>query len=294
MTLSNTRFVCDSCYGNFSKSPRIQCAVCEDVYLCIECLASQTPISKRQHSIDHPYRIVTWNFISIDSEKWSVSDDLLLLESVETFGLGNWEDVSSYIGKSPKDCQERMNNIFYKTELPHSSDLCTTSFSGYQSLPACHEISGYMPFRDEFEVYYENDAEAIIKDLAFMLNDNHFDIYLKHTLLHIYSGTLYKRKLRHKLAYTLGIFSKFKELLFDEKSRDKSERDLFNRFRSFLRFCDLDEYAKFIEGLIFELKLRKRINILQECRKSGIRNIAEVERFCAEKGLLVNQILYKF
>lgn len=37
------------------------------------------------------------------------------------------------------------------------------------SAPTCHEIAGFMPGRLEFETEWENDAEALIKDMEFGL-----------------------------------------------------------------------------------------------------------------------------
>jgi len=39
------------------------------------------------------------------------------------------------------------------------------------SQPACHEVSGYMPLRQEFDVEYDNDAEIIVSQLAFTDED---------------------------------------------------------------------------------------------------------------------------
>ena len=54
---------------------------------------------------------------------------------------------------------------------PRRRGLSPPVVSGYQSFPASHEITGYMPFREEFEVCFDNEAEASIKDLIFVEGD---------------------------------------------------------------------------------------------------------------------------
>jgi len=44
------------------------------------------------------------------------------------------------------------------------------------SQPLCHELSGYMPYRQEFDVEYENEAEQLISQLAFTEEDSEADI----------------------------------------------------------------------------------------------------------------------
>ena len=44
------------------------------------------------------------------------------------------------------------------------------------SQPLCHELSGYMPYRQEFDVEYENEAEALISQLNFNDEDSPDDI----------------------------------------------------------------------------------------------------------------------
>ena len=37
--------------------------------------------------------------------------------------------------------------------------------------PANHEIAGFMPYRREFETEFDNDAEALVKDMCFLEED---------------------------------------------------------------------------------------------------------------------------
>jgi transcriptional adapter 2-alpha len=40
-------------------------------------------------------------------EDWGADEELLLLEGIEMYGLGNWGDVSDHVGtKAPQQCKE--------------------------------------------------------------------------------------------------------------------------------------------------------------------------------------------
>lgn len=72
----------------------------------------------------------------------------------------------------------------------------------YQSIPANHEISGYMPCRREFETEYDNDAESNIRELVFSDEDSSFELKLKLTILKIYMSTLDKRIARRNFVHS--------------------------------------------------------------------------------------------
>lgn len=51
------------------------------------------------HKKDHNYSLKTCNnFPVFDSEKcWSYKEELLLLQLIEQFGFGNWEDIAKHL-----------------------------------------------------------------------------------------------------------------------------------------------------------------------------------------------------
>lgn len=154
--------------------------------------------------------------------------------------------------------------------------------TGYQSFPASHEITGYMPYREEFEVCFDNEAEISIKDLIFMDTDTPFDIRLKKCMLDIYSGTLDRRAGRQDFALQHGLVN-YKAQVALDKTRSKEERDVLNQVKHFARFMKTDEFDEFEKGLVKEAELRKRIASLQEYRRAGIRRIDEANRYEHEK-----------
>ncbi|KAI8330216.1 hypothetical protein BC941DRAFT_441219 [Chlamydoabsidia padenii] len=134
-----------------------------------------------------------------------------------------------------------------------------------KSRPAYHDIQGYMPKRQEFEVEYDNSAEQVIKDLAFYGDDSEQDIRLKLTMLGIYNSKLDKR-------------SDCKRFVFDRHWLDfraqrlaerKRTRPLINDTRVFCRLQTAKDYDQFIKGLVREFELRERISQLQHWRLHG-------------------------
>lgn len=143
-----------------------------------------------------------------------------------------------------------------------------------------------MPLRDEFETVFDNDAEASIKDLAFLDTDSPFDSKLKRAMLDIYSGTLDRREARHRFAASHNLLH-FKQQMALDKSRSKEEREVWSTVKPYARFCSVAEFDEFVGGLVKEAELRRRIASLQEYRRAGIRRMDEVNRYEHEKKQLV-------
>ena len=70
---------------------RIKCAVCKDFDLCIECFTVGVEI--HPHRNDHAYQVMDDMHFALFSPDWGADEELLLLEGIEMFGLGNWTEV---------------------------------------------------------------------------------------------------------------------------------------------------------------------------------------------------------
>lgn len=150
------------------------------------------------------------------------------------------------------------------------------------SQPANHEIAGFMPFRKEFETEYDNDAELIVKDMQFSEEDVKMDAELKLAILDIYNNKLDRRNERKKFINDRDL-TDFKKQQSLERRRTKEERELFNKMRVFARFQTSQDFDMFMEGLIYEQKLRHRIFQLQEWRRMGVTSLAGGEFYEADK-----------
>ncbi|KAK4705981.1 transcriptional adapter 2-alpha, partial [Phenoliferia sp. Uapishka_3] len=170
------------------------------------------------------------------------------------------------------------------------------------SAPTCHEIGGYMPGRLEFETEYENEAENLIKDMEFGKvyqfggdqqpagpevalevkpeggdgdpgEESDGELDLKLSVMEIFNERYDRRVASKDLIFDRGL------LFANERKRPKEERDLILRTKVFARIQTADDHEEFVDGLLYELALRRRIAELQEYRRMGVTSLAEGERF---------------
>lgn len=70
---------------------RIKCAVCTDFDICVECFSVGAAVVP--HKADHDYRVIDNLNFPLFSADWGADEEILLLEAIELFGLGNWTEV---------------------------------------------------------------------------------------------------------------------------------------------------------------------------------------------------------
>jgi transcriptional adapter 2-alpha len=87
---------CRYCKRDIAQQCRIRCAVCPDFELCHDCFSAG--VSFAPHEASHAYRVVDCLDFPMFSKDWFVSEELLLLEGIEKFGMGNWKIIADYIG----------------------------------------------------------------------------------------------------------------------------------------------------------------------------------------------------
>ncbi|GLJ49285.1 hypothetical protein SUGI_1041620 [Cryptomeria japonica] len=141
------------------------------------------------------------------------------------------------------------------------------------------ELSGYNPKRQEFEPEYDNDAELPLAEMEFKENDSETDRELKLRMLHIYYSRLDERKRRKDFILKMDLLNS-RHL---EKLHTKEERELFQRFRVFMRFHSQEEHYKLLEDLNKERKIKQKIEELQEYYIAGCHTFADVEQLKAKR-----------
>ena len=92
---------CDSCSKELTLKLIFKCAQCEDYDLCIDCFCQGK--ESQDHLNDHSFRILEPLDFPIYSADWFADEELLLLEGLQTFGMGNWEQIAEYIGSRDKE-----------------------------------------------------------------------------------------------------------------------------------------------------------------------------------------------
>jgi transcriptional adapter 2-alpha len=75
---------------------RIKCAVCTDFDLCVECFSVGVEIVPHKNS--HEYQVMDNMHFPLLHPDWGADEEILLLEAIEMYGLGNWGDVGEHVG----------------------------------------------------------------------------------------------------------------------------------------------------------------------------------------------------
>ncbi|PRW56050.1 histone acetyltransferase complex component [Chlorella sorokiniana] len=106
---------CDYCHKDLSSTLRIKCAVCKDFDLCLECFSVGVELNVAGHKSSHAYKVVQSLGFPLYHPGWRADEELLLLEGIEIYGLGNWPKVSEHVGKS----LEEVRGHFLATYIEH-------------------------------------------------------------------------------------------------------------------------------------------------------------------------------
>lgn len=365
---------CNYCNKDISGKIRIKCSKCPDFDLCVECFSVGAEVTP--HRSNHPYRVMDNLSFPLICPDWNADEEILLLEGIEMYGLGNWLEVAEHVGtKSKLQCIDHyttayMNSPCYplpdmshvngknrkellamakvqgeskkgtsllpgeltpKAESPFSpsrvkmedalgegpagrspshmvvgankkasnvgqiKDSANLSkvedghvdrsvgvkkprYSADEG-PSLTELSGYNAKRHEFDPEYDNDAEQALAEMEFKETDSETDRELKLRVLRIYLSRLDERKRRKE-------FILERNLLFPnplEKDLTNEDREVYHRYKVFMRFLSKEEHEALIRSVIEERKIRRRIQELQECRSAGCRTLAEAKIHIEQK-----------
>ncbi|KAJ4704082.1 Transcriptional adapter [Melia azedarach] len=102
---------CNYCNKDITGKIRIKCAVCPDFDLCIECFTVGAEVTP--HKSNHPYRVMDNLSFPLICPDWNADDEILLLEGIEMYGLGNWAEVAEHVGTKTKElCIEHYNSVY--------------------------------------------------------------------------------------------------------------------------------------------------------------------------------------
>lgn len=101
-------------------------------------------------------------------------------------------------------------------------------------------------------------------------------IETKLALLRAYSSRVEKRLQAKSLIFERGLLE-YRKLQALDKRRSKDERDFLTKYKPFAKMQTVQDNEDFIDGLLYEQLLRKRITELQELRRLGITTLAEAE-----------------
>lgn len=245
------------------------------------------------------------------------------------YGLGSWADIADHIGgfrtkeevrdhyintyissskfplpekADPRDISlleenprekfqfHKKRRIEERKEAAKSAPPATPKQKPTASVPACHEVQGYMPGRLEFETEFANEAEEAVQHMQFepgdgtnpRTNELEPEMELKMMVMDIYNSRLTARADRKKVIFQHGLLEYRKNAALD-KRRTKEERDLINKAKPFARMMNHANFETFTRDLEYEHNLRQAITQLQDWRHMRIGDLKTGEKYEADK-----------
>ncbi|KAG5312673.1 TAD2B protein, partial [Acromyrmex insinuator] len=257
---------------------RVKCIECLEFDLCLQCFSAGAEIG--QHKNNHAYQFMDSGTISIFNGRgnWTAREQLRLLDAIEQFGFGNWEDISKHIEtRTPEEAKEEyiarylngnigkhtwpptdsyVPNLTDQTKSDHgplSPDL-TSKLPPLDITPEEAAQLGYMPQRDDFERDYNHEAESLVSSL--FLNpaeDDDLDIALKLAQVDMYTNNLRERARRKRVVRDYQLVSAFfassRKDKGIKKKRTKEEKEFRDRMRVFAQFYTAQEHEQFLTNL---------------------------------------------
>ncbi|PGG97148.1 hypothetical protein AJ79_09329 [Helicocarpus griseus UAMH5409] len=328
-TEGGTKYHCDVCSVDVTSTVRIACAhsACPEYDICVPCFAAGES-SKNHDPRTHPFYVIEQNSVPIYQPDWGADEELLLLEGAEIYGLGSWADIADHIGgfrtkeevrdhyietyinspnfplperADPNDTTlqdqiskeefqaRKKRRIEARKEAARAAPPATPKQKPTASVPACHEVQGYMPGRLEFETEFANEAEEAVQHMSFEpgngLNANGEldpEMELKMTVKDIYNSRLTARTERKKIIFEHNLLE-YRKNTAQDKKRTKEERELLNKAKPFARMMNHEDFEEFTKGLEYEHNLQLAIAQLQEWRTMGIGDLKGGEKYEQEK-----------
>lgn len=238
---------CSTCGKVLLNERYIRCMKCPNFFQCLNCLS--VGLESDNHLQTHNFFVVEPRPFPLYSEDWDAHDEILLLFGIKSLGIGNWNEISSFVKtKSALDCETHYVNVYinsYNAPLPQPEILPPIKLPpppSYDTRPVescpsvAHEkhmneknkkekttpaeYSGYMPYRHEFEIEWNNDAEALVSKIEFKIEEETFQTFKdKVLLLMCYNDQLAERRFRTKVIEDWDIQNK------EVKSATRGEKD---------------------------------------------------------------------
>jgi len=117
-----TSYRCDYCLCDITNVLHIKCATCPDFDLCLECFAAGKAVTP--HEPNHPYRIMQQITVPIFTPDWGADEELLLLEAIKMYGLGNWQEAANHVGsKTKQQVEQHYMKVYLESPTAPLPDL---------------------------------------------------------------------------------------------------------------------------------------------------------------------------
>lgn len=289
---------------------RVKCVECTDFEICLQCFAAGAEIGP--HKNNHPYQFKDSGSVGLSFGKsgWTAKEEQHLLDAIEQYGFGNWEDISRHIEtRTPEEAREEYISrylegnvgratwtsaassrpLLAEVSLPDEGPLAPEQINKLPPLDITAEECvqlGYMPLRDDYEKEYDNDAESLASPLSIHpTEDDELDIALKLAQVDMYTRRLRERARRKRVGRDYQLVANFfqhttrKERPILKKKLSREEREFQDSVRVLTQFHSSQEHEQFLSGIRRQRELEVRINELMRYRRHGITTVEECHHF---------------
>ncbi|XP_026760676.2 transcriptional adapter 2B isoform X2 [Galleria mellonella] len=300
------KYNCNYCQEEIN-GIRIRCAECIDFDICLQCFSLGAEIGS--HKNDHSYQFMDSGAFGIflGRNSWSANEEVRLLDAIEQFGFGNWEDIAKHIEtRTPEEAKDEYITRYLEgcigratwgtvesTSRPslHCADrdegpLGPSAVSRLPPLAITADEAtqlGYMSNRDDFEREHDHEAEQLISALSLNSEDDELDVALKLSQVDIYTRRLRERTRRKRLVRDYQLVSSFfnnqrnKQRTLGKLAKEKKE--FTERLRWTAQFYGRAEQAGVVAGLWRERELRVRLAELHRYRLAGVTRLEECAHY---------------
>ncbi|XP_053613319.1 transcriptional adapter 2B isoform X2 [Plodia interpunctella] len=286
---------------------RVRCAECIDFDICLQCFSLGAEIGS--HKNDHSYQFMDSGAFGIflGRSSWSANEEVRLLDAMEQFGFGNWEDIAKHIEtRTPEEAKDEYITRYLEGSIGRAT-WCNVESTSRPSLHCADRDEGplgpsavsrlphlavtgdeasqlgYMPNRDDFEREHDHEAEQLISTLSLNPEDDELDVALKLSQVDIYTRRLRERTRRKRLVRDYQLVSVFfnnqrnKQKLLGKLAKEKKE--FTDRLRWTAQFYGRAEQAGVVAGLWRERELRVRLAELHRYRLAGVTRLEECAHY---------------
>uniref|UniRef100_A0A3Q0RTF5 Transcriptional adapter n=1 Tax=Amphilophus citrinellus TaxID=61819 RepID=A0A3Q0RTF5_AMPCI len=305
---------CVNCLADVTNL-RLRCTDCPDIELCPECFSAGAEIGN--HRRWHGYQQVDGGRFSLWGPEaeggWTSREEQSLLDAIEQYGFGNWEDMAAHVGASrtPQEVMEHYVTMYIhgnlgKACIPDSIPNRVTDHTCPSGGPLSPSLTtplppldislveqqqlGYMPLRDDYEIEYDQDAEKLISGLSVNYDDEDVEIEMKRAHVDMYVRKLRERQRRKNIARDYNLVPAFLGRDKKDKEKDKTgikitkeEKEQRVRLRALCQFMAHREFEEFFENMHKERVLRAKVRELQRYRRNGITRLEESAEYEAAR-----------
>ncbi|GJQ15397.1 hypothetical protein GpartN1_g7188.t1 [Galdieria partita] len=297
---------CDYCGVDITRTLYFRCAECPNFDLCLSCFSVGVEIYP--HRSYHPYRVISYIAEFPFCQGWTAEEEENLLDALLMYGLHNWQLVSEYVRtKSKTKCEQHYHQVYLQgvtaplPNLDFKTTLTAISMKEQEEPESAQEwkeaeqatkevsivkvspdessiLSGFLPKRKDFDVEYDDNAEATIAELQILEDDTVEERLLKMKLLEIYDLKLQERERKKDavLRWKMYDVNQVNEDLEKLGNEDSKWMELFFNLGQFLSKEELDTFVQFMKQ---DMAYRSELVRLLSYRANGISNFKEAEEF---------------